>query len=71
MFPNEITNESFLAHLHANKKIYKNAPCRRFLGKLARYTTKKSAEEKSELEIMAKTFRYRNINFFSASYIDY
>ena len=57
MFPNEITNGSFLAHPHANKKIYKNAPCRRFLGELARYTAKKQAEEKSELEIMAKTLR--------------
>ena len=39
------------------KKYTKNAFYRRFLGELARLATNKEVEERSELEIMAKTLR--------------
>ena len=36
VFGDEKSNGSFLAHQHANKKKYKNAPYRRFLGEFAK-----------------------------------
>ena len=71
MFANEITNGSFLAHRHANKKNAKTPPpYRRFLGEFTNQTTSKEVEETHELQIMAKTPYSGNKNIFSPSYID-